>query len=195
MIYSANKFRILSYVLATICCCNIYSVDFALYYRFNLIDNVYNYDFSCLDPENQIIDPDWINISGVYHNRTFTATETDDFKQHGDHYQNGILAFDYLLIHGINSHPTSEDDSKTAFADLKDKLSLVPEIDPAWVFDFPWTAKYGVYTNYCGKVEKAGSLYKYLDEKCKPFDEKPVIIAHSMGGLLLLKQVELDLSL
>lgn len=97
-----------------------------------------------------------------------------------------------ILIHGINSHPVNERDPETAFVDLRDKLSLVPEIEPTWVFDFPWTSKYGVYTDYCGGASDNGTIHHYINEKCKPFDLKPILVVHSMGGMLTLRQIEID---
>lgn len=98
-----------------------------------------------------------------------------------------------ILVHGINSHPIDNGtDNETTFGELKEKLSLVPEIKPTWVFDFPWNAGNGLYTRYCGGASDSGTIHHYLEEKCEPFDAKPVIMAHSMGGMLVLKQTEID---
>ncbi len=97
-----------------------------------------------------------------------------------------------IFVHGIFSNPTYEGDIDTAFEGLKENISLIPELDPTWVFDFPWDAHNGIYTNYCGKASKNGTLHHYLKEKCDSFDSEPIIVAHSMGGMLVLKQVEVD---
>lgn len=93
----ADKFGILLYLFATVFCCRTYSADFELYHRFNLNDNTCSNFFPGLDPEDDIPSEDWISVSGVYHNRTFTATETDNFKQNDDYHKNGIFVRYYLL--------------------------------------------------------------------------------------------------
>lgn len=97
-----------------------------------------------------------------------------------------------ILVHGINANPTYEGDPGSTFGELREKLSLVPEIKPTWVFDFPWDAGNGLYTKYCGNASDNGTIHKYLEDKCEPFDAKPVIMAHSMGGMLVLMQTEID---
>ena len=339
MINSVVKFRILLYLFVTAFCWQVYSVDFPIYYRFNLDDNICNCDFMHLDPEDDIDlleIPQWVSISGCSQWRTFTATETNNFAQYPDYQIGGVFVRDYLLatetfeiifqwdqvdniniitgktykasilrnyvrhgdpvflydediycftpsqgayclefdensnvklaisydgntyteyeikdtvktfqsttlkykraykidwekhhkyyikilgdyssanyfnsshnysfaikevkpvilVHGINSHPIDNGmDNDTAFGELREKLSLVPEIKPTWVFDFPWDAGNGLYTRYCGSDSSNGTIHKYLEDKCEPFDEKPIIMAHSMGGMLVLKQTKID---
>ena len=92
-----DKFRMLLYLLATVFCCRAYSADFELYYRFNLNEKIYHYDFCELDPLEEIPGPAWINVSGDSHCRDFTATESDNFKQYPDYYKNDIFVRNYLL--------------------------------------------------------------------------------------------------
>lgn len=319
-------------------CWQAYSVDFEIYKRFNLDDNTLNKYFSGLDPENDINIPEWVNISGQTHNRTFTATPTSDFEQCKDHNKSGIFIRDYLLtnktyevifqwdqrnnidvyegqtyeasilrnyirgddyvfsddediycftptepvycleiptnsyvkvaisyngfnytecnlttttnvfdsscgnikryykndwvknhkyyikfqgdcnntnyynkhhnygftikkvkpvilIHGIYSSPLDpeeEEDDETAFGPMKKCLAYIKDVEPVDVFDFPWNPFQDLYTSYCSQNNASGTLKKYVHDSCSDFSLKPVFIVHSMGGMLLLKQIQMS---
>lgn len=89
-----------------------------------------------------------------------------------------------ILVHGICSNPVSSSDPKTAFGKIKSELHKISGINPVKVYDFPWKSSSGVYSDYCS------SLSLFINSSYEDTTLKPVVLAHSMGGILLLKTFE-----
>lgn len=93
-----------------------------------------------------------------------------------------------ILVHGIGASPTSTNDFDTTFGKIPNEFPIISELPPNIVFDFPWNAKNGLYTKYCG--DDSTSLYHYAIQKCNNINKKPIMFLHSIGGVLALRQME-----
>lgn len=93
-----------------------------------------------------------------------------------------------VLVHGICAGPTREGTNDTTFGEIPSALHLCADCPPVKVFDFPWDSENKHYTYYCNGYN---SLSKYVSDNCiEVYDLLPVLIAHSMGGILTIKQIE-----
>ena len=100
-----------------------------------------------------------------------------------------------LLVHGISSEPKVASNNYyhkgIAFQDIYDNISACEDIDPTVPFPFPWDSSDGSYDSYCNGDN---SLSAYYTQKANNWYLGPVIVAHSMGGLLSVKQITSDSS-
>lgn len=92
-----------------------------------------------------------------------------------------------ILVHGIMSVPTEDEPDQTAFGKILEEFPVVYDLDPVVVFDFPWDSDNN-YTSYCSS--SASSLYRFILNNCQNIDLLPTVMAHSMGGILAIKQIE-----
>lgn len=93
-----------------------------------------------------------------------------------------------ILVHGIGASPVSTNDFDTTFGKIPEEFPIISELSPKIIFDFPWNAKSGSYTKYCG--DDSTSLFHFVEQKCNYITKKPIMFVHSMGGLLTLRQME-----
>ena len=104
-----------------------------------------------------------------------------------------------LLVHGISSKPTEEHDNyitlikrnRIAFYNIYKDVSSWDEFKPAIPFPFPWDSEIGSYESFC---DGASSLNAFNNKKTQNWFLGPVIMAHSMGGLLSVKQIQINAS-
>ena len=108
-----------------------------------------------------------------------------------------------ILVHGIEAFPTNEastyilqdekknSKTKIAFYYIYKSISAWNDFCPAIPFPFPWNSKIGSYESFC---IGSSSLKSFCQRKNGTWYLGPVIMAHSMGGLLSVKQMEADAS-
>lgn len=106
-----------------------------------------------------------------------------------------------LLVHGIRSEPTyarknyivddedEDEDDMIAFYFIYKEVSSWEEFNPVIPFPFPWNSYLGSYESYCTGGNSLNTFYK---NKAETWYLGPVIMAHSMGGLLSVKQIQLN---
>ena len=94
-----------------------------------------------------------------------------------------------VLVHGIRSHPSDSSDKVTTFPGIMEGLPSYEEFEPALPLDFPWNDRRGTLSTYCGGKTMKGTLFAYCQKRCGNWGLKPVILAHSAGGLLVAEQL------
>ena len=95
-----------------------------------------------------------------------------------------------VLVHGICARPLNETDDETTFGSIPDEFPYLTDLPPNVIFDFPWNSNNGLYSKYCNDQGNIKSLYSFVYEKREMSRFKPVLIVHSIGGILTLKQME-----
>ena len=98
-----------------------------------------------------------------------------------------------ILVHGIGAKPRGAVLSDKAFGEIPEKFPYLLEVQPTYVFEFPWDSNNRLYTEYCGNG--LTQLYGYVNEHSDDWPLAPTIIAHSMGGILIVKQIEYNANL
>lgn len=143
---------------------------------------------SAVDHSKRIYKIDWIPNQTYYIKIQGDTSNTNYYKTR--HYYKFTIkkVRPIVLIHGINSHPTDYNDKDTAFGQIRKRMSWLADIMPCYVFDYPWDAYLGVYTSYC---VGSASLNDFINANCSQWDYNPIIFAHSMGGLLTLRQIQM----
>ncbi|MBO7448662.1 alpha/beta hydrolase [bacterium] len=92
-----------------------------------------------------------------------------------------------ILIHGIFSNPTNTTDQATAFSEIKNDLPYIYKLCPVSFYDFPWDHMNNEYIQYTGSDNY--SLFSFTTNICLGYYFKPVVISHSMGGMLVVRQI------
>lgn len=93
-----------------------------------------------------------------------------------------------VLVHGIWSIPQKPSDKDSAFGMAKTNFPYISELKPVKVFDFPWDHSKNLYTHYC--ENNNDSLMSFVANTCSNYESKPIVLAHSLGGILTLKQIK-----
>ncbi len=95
-----------------------------------------------------------------------------------------------ILVHGVGSEPRGAILSPKAFGEIPEKLPFLLEMQPTYVFEFPWDSLDDLYTKYCGDMQD--QLYGFVYVNSNNWPLKPTIMAHSMGGILTVRQIEMS---
>lgn len=95
-----------------------------------------------------------------------------------------------VLVHGICARPLNETDGETTFGNIPKEFPYLSDLPPNVIFDFPWNSNNGLYSKYCSDQGNIKSLYSFVYEKREMSRFKPILIVHSIGGILTLKQME-----
>ena len=107
-----------------------------------------------------------------------------------------------LLVHGIESRPIEEKDNYLVDDEKKDKIAFYYiykdvsawyDFAPCIPFPFPWNHGKGLYDFYC-LDSNSQSLSKFYLNKAGTWYLEAAIMAHSLGGILAVKQIENDAS-
>lgn len=130
---------------------------------------------------------DWIR-NHKYYIKVYGHDEINDYYSSVHDYSFTIRSVKpIVLVHGINSHPIDSNDNKTAFECIKKHLPRADDLDPILPLDFPWNDSVGEYTDYC--LNDNYSLSTFINNNCQYLDKKPIVISHSIGGMLIMRQI------
>ncbi len=129
---------------------------------------------------------DWVVGTNYYIRISPNDTSTNYYKSAHDYIFTIKNVRPLIFVHGINSHPTDFSDDETAFGEMKKCLKYIYDLAPVSFYDFPWDPKGHVYTEYCSGPYSLDSYAVGINNK---YCLLPVVIAHSMGGMLTLRQL------
>lgn len=161
--------------------------------KYNLIPLELKKCYSGYGEETQIIKRGYkidFNPSTKYYVIVYGDTSDNNYYDTDHNYKLTIKkARPMILVHGIGAEPRGAILSKKSFGEIPEKLPYLLEMQPTCVFEFPWDSSNGLYTEYCGDTQN--KLYGFVDEKSDDWPLKPTIMAHSMGGTLTVRQIEM----
>ena len=147
--------------------------------------------YSCLQGSTKrCYKDDWI-IGEKYYIKLYCSS-TNDYYSGDQNYSFTIRNVQpVVLVHGINSHPTIPEDPLTAFLEIKKILPYADDFRPTVFFDFPWDPENIKYDQYIGNNNlNKNILYGYVYDVFINSKLKPIVFAHSMGGILTIGQIE-----
>ena len=129
---------------------------------------------------------DW-NIGQTYHIKIHGLYNTLTYNRNRHYYKFVIKNVrPIVLVHGLSEGPTNRFDTSTAFGSIKSNIGMMAGMQPITVYDFPWDSSLGSYQQYCNGTN---SLYSCIQNSTNYF-LKPLVITHSFGATLVLKQIE-----
>ena len=133
---------------------------------------------------------DWI-VGETYYIKLYYSNSNDYYKSEHNYIFTIKNVQPIILVHGIRSGPIDSTKTNTAFSIIKDRFPYAEDLCPTVFYDFPWDPESCSYIQYVGRNRNnLNILYGYAYDICSHCELSPVVISHSIGGILTVTQVK-----